>query len=320
MSESSASPVAKQSFLERHYHLLRRLHSLTGVVPIGVFLFPHLTTNSSIVWGEVFNAKKYADFGPGSGGVATFQHEVNFIHNLPALIFIEIFVLWLPIAYHAILGIYFAQSGKTNTDRYSYQANWRYAFQRISGYIGVLFLFMHISSLRWGWEYGGLMPTFDPDNAASSTAIHLQGGIFPYFNAIFYLVCVLALVFHFANGLLQFLDGAVFHAAVAKTDPALAIGQRLFQGGEVGFGIGHQRFSQRLLITRRPAWVGWAPDATRPPRWVASLGLYVRESPGGGGDDAADRRTVPSVDAWFCQCFSSNRSKPAAMAAARAYT
>jgi succinate dehydrogenase / fumarate reductase cytochrome b subunit len=201
VSESSASPVVKQPFLERHYHLLRRLHSLTGVVPIGVFLFPHLTTNSSIVWGEVFNAKKYADLGAGSAGVATFQHEVNFIHNLPALIFIEIFVLWLPIAYHAILGIYFAQSGKTNTDRYAYQANWRYAFQRISGYIGVLFLFMHISSLRWGWEYGGLMPTFDPDNAASSTAIHLQGGIFPYFNAIFYLVCVLALVFHFANGL-----------------------------------------------------------------------------------------------------------------------
>ena len=201
MSESSASPVVKQPFLERHYHLLRRLHSLTGVVPIGVFLFPHLTTNSSIVWGEVFNAKKYADLGAGSAGVATFQHEVNFIHNLPALIFIEIFVLWLPIAYHAILGIYFAQSGKTNTDRYGYQANWRYTFQRISGYIGVLFLFMHISSLRWGWEYGGLMPTFDPDNAASSTAIHLQGGIFPYFNAIFYLVCVLALVFHFANGL-----------------------------------------------------------------------------------------------------------------------
>ncbi len=201
MSESSARPVAKQPFLERHYHLLRRLHSLTGVVPIGVFLLPHLTTNSSIVWGEVFNVKKYADLGPGSAGVATFQHEVNFIHNLPALIFIEIFVLWLPIAYHSILGIYFAQSGKTNTERYGYQANWRYAFQRISGYIGVLFLFMHISSLRWGWEYGGLMPTFDPDNAASSTAIHLQGGIFPYFNAIFYLVCVLALVFHFANGL-----------------------------------------------------------------------------------------------------------------------
>jgi succinate dehydrogenase / fumarate reductase cytochrome b subunit len=201
VSDAHAHASNQTPFLERHYHLLRRLHSLTGVVPIGVFLFPHLTTNSSIVWGEVFNAKKYAEFGAGGAGVATFQHEVNFIHGLPALIFIEIFVLWLPIAYHAILGVYFAQSGKSNTERYGYQGNWRYVLQRASGYLGVLFLFMHISSLRWGWTYGGIMPEFLPDNAASSTALHLQGGIFPYFNAMFYLVCVLALVFHFANGL-----------------------------------------------------------------------------------------------------------------------
>ena len=204
---TSATPAHAASsvpFLERHYHLLRRLHSLSGIFPIGLFLIPHLTTNSSIVWGDVFNAKKYANYastGPSGAGIATFQHEVDFIHNLPALIFVEIFVLWLPIAYHAILGVYFARSGKSNTQRYSYQGNWRYSAQRISGYIGVLFIFMHISSLRWGWTYGGIMPTFDPHAAASTTAIHMQGGIFPYFNALFYAVCVSALIFHFANGL-----------------------------------------------------------------------------------------------------------------------
>ena len=115
MSETSSAPshASKRApFLERHYHLLRRLHSLSGVVPIGVFLFPHLTTNSSIVWGATLNAGKYSDLGAGNAGIATFQHEVDFIHNLPALIFVEIFVLWLPIAYHAILGVYFARSGR----------------------------------------------------------------------------------------------------------------------------------------------------------------------------------------------------------------
>ncbi|MEY3027082.1 MAG: succinate dehydrogenase cytochrome b subunit [Planctomycetota bacterium] len=197
----TAQATSQPPFLERHYHLLRRLHSLSGVVPIGVFLFPHLTTNSSIVWGGVLNAPKYAHLGDGAAGVATFQHEVDFIHNLPALIFIEIFVLWLPIAYHAILGVYFARSGRSNTERYGYQANRRYMLQRITGYLGVLFLFMHITSLRWGWTYGGLMPSFDAHHAASTTAVHLQGGVFPYFNAVFYAVCVLALVYHFANGL-----------------------------------------------------------------------------------------------------------------------
>jgi len=110
-------------------------------------------------------------------------------------------VLWLPIAYHAILGVYFARSGRSNLERYGYQANRRYSLQRISGYLGVVFIFLHVSSLRWGWTYGGLMPGFEADHASSTTAAHLQGGFFPYANAIFYAVCVLALVFHFANGL-----------------------------------------------------------------------------------------------------------------------
>jgi succinate dehydrogenase / fumarate reductase cytochrome b subunit len=196
----SSAPRAG-SLIERHYFLLRRLHSATGIFPIGLFLIPHLTTNSSIVWGQLFNAKKYAALGAGAAGVATFQHEVDFIHNLPALIFIEIFVLWLPIAFHAGLGVYFARTGIGNYSRYAYQDNMRYTLQRITGYIGVAFIFLHIASLRWGWTFGGLLPTFDPDRASSSVAIHMQDGLLGGTVAILYLVCVLALVFHFANGL-----------------------------------------------------------------------------------------------------------------------
>lgn len=183
------------SFIDRHYLLLRRLHSLSGVFPVGLFLIPHLTTNSSIVWGRL------ATGGSVEGGVETFQHEVNFIHSLPALLLIEIFGLWLPIAYHAILGVYFARTGRFNTNRYAYQSNWRYSWQRITGYVALVFIVMHVSSLRWGITFGGLMPTFDPQYAASSTAIHFQDGVWGLAVAAFYLVCVLAIVFHFANGL-----------------------------------------------------------------------------------------------------------------------
>jgi len=196
-----ARPARAGSLMERHYFLLRRLHSASGIFPIGLFLIPHLTTNSSIVWGQMFNAKKYASLGTGAAGVATFQHEVDFIHNLPALIFIEIFVLWLPIAFHAGLGVYFARTGMGNYSRYAYQDNLRYALQRITGYIGVAFIFLHIASLRWGWTFGGLLPTFDPKYASSSVAIHMQDGLLGGTIAILYLICVLSLVFHFANGL-----------------------------------------------------------------------------------------------------------------------
>ncbi len=199
--------ASASGFLDRHYFLLRRLHSLSGVAPIGLFLFPHLTTNASIVWGEKLNKSEVSASALEAAGVAphagveTFQHEVEFIHNLPALILIEIGVLFLPIAFHAILGIWFASSGRINVDRYGYQNNWRYTLQRLSGYLGVVFIFLHITSLRFGWTYGGLMPAFDPDAASSSVAVHMQEGSLGLFVPLFYLVSVLALVFHFANGL-----------------------------------------------------------------------------------------------------------------------
>lgn len=196
-----------QTFIDRHYLLLRRLHSFSGLLPIGAFLVPHLTTNSSIVWGRMLNRSSVSPAALADAGVAahpgveTFQHEVEFIHNLPALILIEWGVLFLPLVFHAVLGMWFARTGRSNAARYGYMANRRYALQRISGYVGVLFIFMHITSLRFGWEYFGLMPAFDGAAASSSTAVHFQQGAVGLALAAFYLVSVLLLVFHLANGL-----------------------------------------------------------------------------------------------------------------------
>jgi succinate dehydrogenase / fumarate reductase cytochrome b subunit len=194
----AASASSSGSFLDRHYFLLRRLHSLSGIVPIGVFLIPHLTTNSSIVWGDQLG---HSPYGPGTGGIYTFQHEVNFIHSLPALVLIEVGLIWLPLLFHAAFGIVFARTGRNNVSAYRYGGNWRYALQRATGYIALVFIFFHLSSLRWGWTYGGFFPTFSPTEAASTTAEHFQDGRLGVAMAAFYLVGVLAAVYHFANGL-----------------------------------------------------------------------------------------------------------------------
>lgn len=200
--------VAHQTigFLDRHYTLLRRLHSLTGVIPIGAFLIPHLTTNSSIVWGWLGRShvpeKALRDAGTTPHlGVEAFQHEVNFIHSLPALLLIEIFILWLPIAYHGLMGLYFARTGRSNVSQYGYGGNVRYLLQRVTGYIGLVYLFFHISTLRWGWTYFNLFGTFEPVAASSSTAEHFQAGPLGFIVPLFYLIGVLSLVYHFANGL-----------------------------------------------------------------------------------------------------------------------
>jgi len=182
------------SFLDRHHLLFRRLHSLSGIIPIGVFLCVHLLTNASIVWGNFLGEH---------GGVGEFNHDVEFIHRLAFLPLIEIFGLWIPIGFHALLGIAYALSGKSNLGTYNYQSNFRYTLQRLTGYLGVIFIFMHIASLRWGWTFGGLLPTFSEDAAASSTAIHFQDGstLRVFIITAFYLVSVSGLAYHFANGL-----------------------------------------------------------------------------------------------------------------------
>lgn len=198
---------SERSLFDRHYFLLRRLHSLTGVFPIGLFLIFHLTTNASVLWG-MLDSRKGA--GLQERGVVTFQHEVDFIHSTPFLLMIEIFGLWLPIAFHSILGIYYARTGRSNTTRYAYQSNWRYRWQRITGYVGVLFIFYHVATLRWGWSFltpGGTK--WSAEYAASTLSTILRGSAdgsssFTYWGVIissFYVIGVIAMVYHFANGL-----------------------------------------------------------------------------------------------------------------------
>jgi len=188
-------------FIERNHFLLRRLHSLTGIIPIGAFLIVHLTTNSSIVWGMLDTGKS----AHGHAGAATFQHEVNFIHSLPFLLIIEIAGLWIPIAFHALLGIYYATTGRSNVSHYGYGANIRYTLQRLSGYVGLLFIFYHVATLRWGWNLP-FSSGFNAEAAASTTALALRGGVEQLgvpavVVGAAYLIGVSLLVFHFANGL-----------------------------------------------------------------------------------------------------------------------
>lgn len=188
-SAKTARPAVPAAFI------LRRLHSLSGIVPIGAFLVIHLLTNSSIVWGEL-----------GKGGVATFQHEVDFIHSTPFLLIIEVFGLWLPIGFHALLGFYYAFTGSSNVRHYGWGANWRYTLQRLTGYVGFVFILYHVATLRWGWMWLPFSSAFDAEMAASTTARALQGGadstaVAGLAVGALYLAGVLCLVFHLANGL-----------------------------------------------------------------------------------------------------------------------
>lgn len=186
-----SAAVSPQTPLQKHHFLLRRLHSLSGILPVGLFVCFHLFTNFQMVFG-------------------TFQHEVEWIHSLPALLFSEIFGIWLPIAFHAALGLAYTFGALPNTRTYRYGSNWRYTLQRATGMIALVFIVFHIATLRWKWTFGGLIDTpfvvtgvHDEHLSIASTAIAFQGNSTSHFIAVtsLYVIGVYSVVFHWANGL-----------------------------------------------------------------------------------------------------------------------
>lgn len=185
MSEHEATPSDLQSPLKLNSFLLRRLHSLSGIIPVGLFVCMHLFTNFQLLVGD-------------------FQHEVEFIHALPALLILEV-TIWVSIGFHAALGLVYTFQGKSNTNRYPYMDNWRYTLQRITGMLALLFIFFHVSTLRWRWTYFGIIDTpffvAGPNGeplVAATTAAALQHS---YLVLVVYIIGVASVVYHWCNGL-----------------------------------------------------------------------------------------------------------------------
>ncbi len=114
MADQSGASI--EVIRQRSYFLIRRLHSLLGIVPVGAFLCVHLTINATILLG-----------GDKFGLAVDLIHMLERFH---LLIPVEIAFIFLPILFHAVLGVVIALSGTVNVDRYKYCGNIRYVIQR----------------------------------------------------------------------------------------------------------------------------------------------------------------------------------------------
>ncbi len=188
-AEITANAASEPSFFIRHEFAIRRLHSLSGIVPLGAYMCVHLITNASLL-----------------NGVETFQRAVYAIHSLGRLLpLVEWGFIFGPLLFHAIVGIWITKTGRPNTNRYNMVGNRRYTWQRITGLIAFVYLMMHVWHLH-GWVHFGPwvalgdklgFAQFRPYNAASTLALAMDN----YFWPAFYLVGVLACVYHLANGI-----------------------------------------------------------------------------------------------------------------------
>ena len=160
--------------------VLRRLHSLTGIIPVGAFLFEHiLISNSTAI-----------------SGPSAYARQVSFLANLPLVFFLELFGIWLPIAYHGLYGFYIWYRGDSNTAAYPWSGNWMYTLQRWTGGIAFIYIVWHTYTMR----FSGIDLHDDPAASFAKVAREVHN---PWLMA-FYVIGLIAASWHFAYGIWLF--------------------------------------------------------------------------------------------------------------------
>jgi succinate dehydrogenase / fumarate reductase cytochrome b subunit len=157
----------------------RRLHSLTGIVPVGLFLLEHMISNAE-----------------ATGGVAAYNAQVKFLTGLPFRLGLEIFGIFLPLAYHALYGIYIWLRGDSNVIDYPWAGNWGYTVQRYTGVLVFFYVIFHL----WTMRFTGVHLTVHSD----ASFWKVQNELSHPLELAAYIVGIVASAWHFGYGIFLF--------------------------------------------------------------------------------------------------------------------
>src|SRR5215475_802237 len=112
-------------------YLLRKLHSSSGLVPVGAFLAEHFWSNSAVLLGkDQYNAVSRE------------------LQTIPFRPFVELAVIVLPILFHGGYGVYIWLRGTSNLSQYPWVGNWMYTLQRYTGLVAFAFIGWHFYTER----------------------------------------------------------------------------------------------------------------------------------------------------------------------------
>lgn len=163
-----------------HSFLLRRLHSLSGIIPVGAFLFEHILISNATA----------------TGGPAAYARQVRFLGGLPFVTLLELFGIWLPILFHSLYGFYIWWRGESNVTDYPWTGNWMYSAQRWTGIIAFAYILWH----TWTMRFSGIDLHLFPGAAFGK----VQAEVFHTGLFLFYVAGLIAASWHFAYGIWLF--------------------------------------------------------------------------------------------------------------------
>ena len=158
----------------------RRLHSLTGTLPVGAFLLVHLWTNSRALAGvDAYDRSSVA--------AAT-----------PFFVFLEVVTLHVPLAYHAVYGLVLVMTARERSVGLEAKSLAR-VVDRASSVATLAFIVYHLWQFRIPVALGRMRPSdYFPalcNTLSSTTYLGIP------LAASLYLVGLAATSYHFAYGL-----------------------------------------------------------------------------------------------------------------------
>lgn len=159
--------------------LWRRLHSLSGIIPIGAFLVEHILSNF-----ETWN------------GPLAYAQQVKFLNSLPLVRVLEWGLIFIPLGFHAGYGVWISFRGRVNVNVYPWASNWMYIMQRVTGLIAFAYIIQHVIRQR----FLGVQLPEHPGAAFAKVQHELSN---PWMLAI-YVIAVVATTWHFAYGIWLF--------------------------------------------------------------------------------------------------------------------
>lgn len=162
-----------------HSFLWRRLHSLSGIVPVGAFLIEHFISNA------------FATNGPHA-----YAEQVKFLTGLPFVLVLEIVGIYIPLLYHSLYGFYIWFRGESNVSEYPWAGNFMYAAQRWTGGVTFVYILWHTYTMH----FTGIHLLTNSQAAFHKVQVELQN---PWALA-FYVIGIIAASWHFAYGLYLF--------------------------------------------------------------------------------------------------------------------
>ncbi|MGH7286056.1 MAG: hypothetical protein ACRELY_31430 [Polyangiaceae bacterium] len=168
----------------RRSNVVRRLHALSGVVPLGAFLVEHLWATAA--------AMKSRD---------AFDARVLWLDRWRAGLAFEIVFILAPLAFHALYGVVLAFDKTEKEDAYPYPQN-RFRFLlRASGIASLAFIAWHM----WELPIARMLGRVPVHGLFDLASMHLSSTLrgVPW-RAIGYFLGLFVTIFHFAYGLVSF--------------------------------------------------------------------------------------------------------------------